>query len=98
MIKLGTTSEKKKNISVFIIVLCIKFWEKNILKIKYQLKISSKNDNSRYKYFHMIKLATTSERKKIIAVFFYAKNFEKKIFKKWSINCRYRVKTIILDI
>ena len=53
-----------------------------ILKIKYQFEISSINDNSRHKYFHMIKLGTTSEKKKNIAVFFifYTKNFEKKIF------------------
>ena len=70
MIKLGTTSEKKKNIVVFFIFICKKFWEKNLPKIKYQLEISSKIDNSRYKYFHMIKLGTTSEKKKNIAVFF----------------------------
>ena len=65
------------------------------------MEISIKNDNSRYKYFHMIKLGTTSEKKKNVTVFFiffFAKNFEKKNFKKLSINWRYRVKTIILDI
>ena len=100
MIKLGTTSEKKKNIDVFFIFSCKKFWEKNFQKIKYELEISRKNDNFRYKYFHMIKLGTTSEKTKEIDffLFFYAKNFEKKIFKKWSINWRYRVKTIIVDI
>ena len=67
----------------------------------YQLEISSKKNNSRYKYFHMIKLGTTSEKKKKILLFylfFYVKNFERKIFKKLSVNWRYRVKTIILDI
>ena len=48
----------------------------------------------------MIKLGTTSKKKKNIAVFlfFYAKNFEKKMFKKLSINWRYQVKTIFSDI
>ena len=55
MIKLGTTSKRKKNITVFFIYLCNKFLQKNFQKIRYQLEISSKNDNSRYKYFHMIK-------------------------------------------
>ena len=41
-----------------------------ILKIKYQFEISSKNDNSRYKYFHMKKLGTASQKKKNIAFFF----------------------------
>ena len=31
-------------------------------------------------------------------LFFYAKNFEKKIFKKLSINWRYRVQTKFTDI
>ena len=56
--------------------------EKEFQKIKYQLQleISSKNDNSRYKYFHMIKLGTTSQNKKNITVFFYF--FMQKILKK----------------
>ena len=64
------------------------------------MEISSKNDNSKYKYFHMIKLGTTFKKNKNIAAFFifYAKNFEKNILKKLSINWRYRGKTIILDI
>ena len=68
--ELGTAFEKKKNITVFFIFSCKKFWEKNFQKMKQQLEISSKNNNSRYKYFHMIKLGTTSEKKKNIAVFF----------------------------
>ena len=48
MIKLGTTTEKKKNIAVFFIFLCKKFGEKNLKKIKYQLEKLRKNDNSRY--------------------------------------------------
>ena len=92
MIKLGTTSEKKKNIAVFFIFLCKKFWEKSFQKIKYQLEISSKNDNSRYKYFHVIKLGTTSEKKKNIAVFFI---FLCKKF--WEKNLR-KIKYTIRDI
>ena len=88
MIKLGTTSEKKKNIAVFFIFLCKK--EKNFQKIKYQLEISSKNDNSRYKYFHMIKFGTTSEKKKNIAVFFIylCKKFWEKNFQKIKYQIR----------
>ena len=88
MIKLGTTFKKKKNITVFLIFLCKKFREKNFHKIKYQLEISSKNDNSKYKYIHMIKLGTTSKKKKNIAVFliFLYKKFWEKIVKKLSIN------------
>ena len=84
MIKLGTTSEKKKNIAVFFIFLCKQFWEKDFQKIKYHLEIPSKNDNSRYKYFHVIKLGTTSERKKNITVFFIflCKKFWEKDFQK----------------
>ena len=40
--------KKKTNIAVFLIFLCKLFLEKNFQKIKYQLEISSKNDNSRY--------------------------------------------------
>ena len=69
MIKLGSASEKKINFAVFFIFLYKKFWEKNFQKIKYHLEIPSKNDNSRYKYFHVIKLGTTSENKKNITVF-----------------------------
>ena len=54
---------KRKKILVFFIFLCKKFWEKNFQKIKYQLEISSKNDNYRYKYFLKIKLGTKSEKK-----------------------------------
>ena len=84
MIKLGTTSEKKKNIAVFFVFLCNKCWEKNFRKIKYQLEISSKNNNSRYKYFHVIKLGTTSKKKKNFAVFFIflSKKFWKKKYSK----------------
>ena len=84
MIKLGITSENKNNITVFFIFLCKKFWEKNLKKIKYQLEISRKNNNSRYKYFHMIKLGTTSENKKNITVFFIflCKKFWEKNLKK----------------
>ena len=84
MIKLGTTSEKKKNIAVFFIFFMQKIWEKNFQKIKYQLEISSKNDNSRYKYFHMIKLCTTSQNKKNIAaifIFLFKKFWDKNIQK-----------------
>ena len=84
MIKLGTTSEKKKNIAVFLIFLCKKFWEKNFQKIKCQLEISSKNRIFRYKYFHRKKLSNTSKKKENVAVNFiflrnkfWEKNFEK---------------------
>ena len=41
------------------------FTKKNFQKIKYQLEISSKNYNSRYKYFHRKKLGTTTKKKRL---------------------------------
>ena len=100
MIKLGTTSEKKKNITVFFIFFCKKCWEKKFLKIKYQLEISSKNNNSRYKYFHMIKLDTTSKKKKNITVFFIfsCKKFWEKKFQKMKHQMEISSKTIFSNI
>ena len=62
----------------------LKILKKNFKQINYQLEISSKNDNSRYKYFHRKKLGTTSKKKKNIAVFFIClcKKFKKKNFRK----------------
>ena len=88
--KWGITSKKKKNSVAFYIFLCEKFWEKNFQKIKYQLEISSKKNNTRYKYFHMKKLGTTSEKKKKIAVFFIflCKKFWEKDFQKIKYQIR----------
>ena len=71
MIKLGTTSKRKKNITVYFIYLCNNFLEKNLQKINYQLEVSSKNDNSGYKYLQMIKLSTTSKKKKYCCFFYF---------------------------
>ena len=69
MIKLGTTSKKKNNIIFFLFFYAKNLERKIFKKIKYQLEISINNDNSRYKYFHMLKIGSTSKKKKNIALF-----------------------------
>ena len=92
--------QKEKKNAVFFIFLCKNVKKKIFKKLSIWFEISSKNHIFRYYYFHRNKWGITSKKKKNSVVFyiFYVKNFEKKIFKKLSINWRYRVKTTILDI